>query len=266
MQLQEKRVLLTGATGGIGQAIAAKLAAAGAKLWLLGRNQSMLESLHKSLPCAERHRILVADLTDAEQRQVLTDALQGETLDLVINCAGTNRLAWLRDQTDQEIEQQLMLNLISPILLIRALLPSLNRDKSLIVNIGSSFGAIGYPGYTPYCAAKFGLRGFSEALRRELADTNTGVLYIAPRATDTPINSPSVREMNRELGNRMDDVDVVAKAVVKAIHTERPESYIGWPEKLFVLINKLNSGPVSKALAKQLDTIRRYATQARGES
>jgi short-subunit dehydrogenase len=60
----------------------------------------------------------------------------------------------------------------------------------MVVNVGSTYGSIGYPGYASYCATKFALRGFSEALRRELADTRVGVLYVAPRATRTSMNSP----------------------------------------------------------------------------
>jgi short-subunit dehydrogenase len=103
------------------------------------------------------------------------------------------------------------------------------------------------------------LRGFSEALRRELADTRVRVLYFAPRATRTPMNSPAVVALNNELKVAMDDPQLVARQLLGAIRTERDELYLGWPEKLFVKLNGLLPGMVDKSLRKQLPVIRRFA-------
>ncbi|KEA62122.1 Short-chain dehydrogenase/reductase SDR [Marinobacterium lacunae] len=264
MEIDKKHVLLTGASGGIGQALALALAAKGARLTLIGRRAEPLETLCTGLS-GEGHRVLTLDLNDMAARAELAQKLGEQPLDILINCAGSNQLGWLSDQTEYEIEQQLRINLLVPMLLTRQLLNRLNPKQALIVNIGSSFGAIGYPGYTAYCAAKFGLRGFSEALRRELSNTSTKVIYIAPRATDTALNSESVRAMNQILGNRMDSPETVAAVVLRSIARERTETYIGWPERLFVLINKLNSAPVTRAIRGQLEIIRRYAIEARSE-
>lgn len=133
----------------------------------------------------------------------------------------------------------------------------------MVVNIGSTFGSIGYPGFAAYCASKFALRGFSEALRRELADTRVKVMYIAPRATRTSMNEQSVVAMNDELKVAMDEPAWVAAAVVAAIGREREELYLGWPEKLFVRLNSLLPRVVDQALRKQLPIIQRFA---RGKS
>lgn len=264
MKLDGKRVVLTGASGGIGTALASALAEKGAHLTLLGRRAEVLEKLCRELP-GEGHRGVALDLSDTNARIELASRLGDEPIDILINCAGSNRLSWLCDQSEREIEQQIAINLRVPMLLIRQLLPRLNPHHAVIVNIGSSFGAIGYPGYTAYSAAKFGLRGFSEALRRELSDTATRVLYIAPRATDTELNSEAVRAMNQVLGNRMDPPRRVAAEVVRSIERERAETYIGWPERLFVMLNKLNSGPVTRVIKGQLGIIRRHAIEARSE-
>ncbi|WP_350609614.1 SDR family NAD(P)-dependent oxidoreductase, partial [Pseudoalteromonas sp. 41-MNA-CIBAN-0057] len=79
-------------------------------------------------------------------------------------------------------------NLAVPMKLCQLFLEQLQANTGTIVNVGSSFGSIGYPYQTLYCASKFGLRGFSEALSRELSDTGVRVTYLAPRATDTDIN------------------------------------------------------------------------------
>ena len=108
-------------------------------------------------------------------------------------------------------------------LLCQGLLPLLrNRPEAAIVNIGSTFGSIGHPGFATYCASKFGLRGFTETLRRELADTEVQVYYVAPRATRTDMNSAAVVQLNEELGNAMDPPDVV-----KTQPCSRLECWIG---------------------------------------
>jgi len=157
-----------------------------------------------------------------------------------------------------------MINLVVPIQLCQSLLPLLEaQPEAAIVNIGSTFGSIGHPGFSTYCATKFGLRGFTESLRRELADTSVKVFYIAPRATKTDMNSKAVVELNRELGNAMDEPAIVVNEVIRLLKTRRAGDYfLGWPEKLFVRINGLLPRVVDNAIGKQLAAIKRLARQA----
>jgi short-subunit dehydrogenase len=142
------------------------------------------------------------------------------------------------------------------------MLPILEKSEHpVIVNIGSTFGSIGYSGFAVYSASKFGLRGFTEALRRELANTAIDVCYVAPRATRTTINSKHVNEMNAALGTAMDDPAIVAAQVLIAIESRKAETYIGWPEKLFVKINQLIPKIIDDALHKQLPVITRFSQQ-----
>ena len=139
------------------------------------------------------------------------------------------------------------------------MLPALKqRPEAAIVNVGSTFGSIGYPGFAAYCASKFGVRGYSEALRRELADTKVSVFYVAPRATKTSMNEQAVTEMNKALGVAMDEPEWVADQLVQAIENGRLKLFLGWPEKLFVIINGVFSNIVDKALIKQLPTVQHY--------
>jgi short-subunit dehydrogenase len=145
-------------------------------------------------------------------------------------------------------------------LLIHALLPTLaKRPQAAIVNIGSVFGAIGYPGNATYSATKFGLRGFSEALRRELAGGTVRVLHVAPRTTRTTINSRAVDSLNDELGVAADAPETVAAWIRRRIELELAEGTLGWPERLYVKLNALLPRLVDGALRKQLPAVRRHA-------
>ena len=122
------------------------------------------------------------------------------------------------------------------------------------------FGSIGYPGYVAYSATKFAVRGFTEALRRELADSNVAVKYLAPRATRTAMNPASVEEMNARLGVTMDSADRVASELVVLLQGRKHSAVVGWPEKAFARINALLPGIVDRAVRGQLPLIREFAT------
>lgn len=266
MQLQGKQVLLSGATGGIGSEIAKLLAAQGATLHLVGRNSDTLAKLSKQLSAAAACYPLVADIGTEEGRKKVAEhcLAQTEGIHLLINCAGINEFGLFHTLPEKAIVQLINVNITAPLLLTRQLLPTLQKNgPSQIVNVGSTFGSIGYPGFATYSATKFALRGFSEALRRELADTDIRVSYIAPRATKTAINNEQVVAMNHELGVAMDDPIKVANAVIKVIlKRQGGNTFLGWPEKLFVRINALLPALVDNALFKQLPIIRRYAAHA----
>ncbi|WNJ97873.1 SDR family oxidoreductase [Vibrio ruber] len=262
MDLQHKRVLLTGASGGIGQAIATELAAAGANLLLVGRNHEKLEAVRATLAKPENHMVFSADLTcetDLERLNHKSNQLHesGEGIDIVINNAGVNEFNFLANRTVASIQQELNVNLFVPVLVSQMALNWLNRP-GIILNIGSAFGGIGYPGYSVYCGAKAGMYRFSEALDRELDDSGIRVLYVAPRATDTDLNSPLVKQMNQELGNRSDSPQVVAKRVLKSLKQETTSCWIGWPEKLFVRVNQIFPAVVARSIRRQQARIHHF--------
>ncbi len=255
MDLQDKTVLLTGASGGIGQAIAHSLAKQGARLLLVARDKAKLAALQQSLPEPERHAYLSADLTTDSGRSLLGELIdawreQGQRISVVINNAGSNQFQFFSQRRKESLESELNLNLLAPMLLSQAALRWLERP-GLILNIGSTFGSIGYPGYASYCAAKAGLHRFSEALDRELDGSGIKVLYLAPRATDTELNSAAVIELNRQLGNRSDAPQRVAEHVLEMLDEEHSMRWIGWPEKLFVKINQWFPRLVSQSIHKQ---------------
>lgn len=256
MKLENSHVVLTGATGGIGRALAAELAARGAVLTLVGRDPARLHLLDEEL--TGNHHIVVADLSVKEDRLRVIDELDriGEPVDLLINNAGVAELALYDFQCEEQIERMINVNLLAPMLLTKAVLSRLRCSDAQILNIGSTFGSIAYPGFAAYSASKFGLRGFSEALTRELADRRVLVQYAAPRATRTPLNSPLVNKLNSRLGNRTDEPDRVAEELCAFIESGKKSLYIGWPEKLFVRVNAICGAVVDRAIRSQLHLVK----------
>jgi short-subunit dehydrogenase len=265
MNLQDTRVLVTGASGGIGRALVTTLLEEGAQVLLSGRSHEALLRVTQLHADRERAAVFAADLTDASDRARLCDfaARWRGGIDILINNAAINDFSLLMAQPAASLDAAVATNLIAPIDLCRRLAPCLERSaKAHIVNIGSVFGTIGFAGNSIYCATKFGLRGFSEALRRELADTGIKVHYFAPRATRTAFNSDRVDEMNDALGNASDDPGKVALDIVRALQAGKSEYVIGWPEKFFAGLNALLPRLVDVALRSKLPTIRKFATQS----
>lgn len=260
MQLKGKRIVLTGAAGGMGALIASELAAQGARLVMTDLNEPGLQKIVERL--GSEHIIVAADLCSSDGRQELIQRCSelGD-IDILINAAGMSEYALLEKQSAARIELMTSINLVVPMLLCQGLLPLLKvRPEAAIVNIGSTFGSIGHPGFASYCASKFGLRGFTETLRRELADTAVQVYYVAPRATRTDMNSAAVVQLNEELGNAMDPPSVVVESLLRVLTRKSGGDYfLGWPEKLFVRLNGLLPRLVDAALGKQLATIKRLA-------
>lgn len=262
---QSLTVLLTGASGGIGSAIATLLAERGHRVLLQGRNAARLQQLKDSLPFSERHRVMPANLLDAEQRTALVRecAELDSGVDVLINNAGVSSFALLSDMSDSTLSGLLNTNLLVPMALTRDLLPLLQRShSSAIINIGSAFGHIGHPGFSAYSASKSGLHGFTESLRRELSDCGVRVHYLAPRAVDTDLNTEAVNGLNRALGNKSDSPREVAMQCVRLLDSRAGRRrFIGWPERLFIKVNALFPALVDSALAKKMPLIRQYASQ-----
>jgi short-subunit dehydrogenase len=250
------RAVLTGASGGIGCAIAAALGPHCDELLLVGRDAPRLaEARDRAGPAA---RVVRADLATPAGRDAV--ALPG--INLLINNAGAGDFAWLEDQSDATLERIMQANVLAPMQLVRRLLPELRRaPQAWIVNVGSIMGYLGYPGHAAYCASKFALRGFSEALRRELADSNVRVLHLAPRATHTAMNAAGVVALNAELGVAMDPPTLVAAELMRLLERPVRERLLGRPEGLFARLNQLAPGLVDRALRAQLPVIRRHVSK-----
>ncbi len=257
--LHNQICLLTGATGGIGQAVAKLLDKQGCKLILQGRNQQKLADLLADL--SGKHQIVVGDLVNAKARkdiieQAFSDSAGAPTM--LINNAGVSAFEPLMESTQTDIEDLVAMNLTATMDLTRMFLQRCIKACT-IVNVGSAFGAIGYPGYTVYCATKFGLRGFTEALARELSGSDHRICYFAPRATKTAINSSEVEQMNVALGNQTDSAQFVAYELLKLLKSAHNRRTVGWPEKFFTRLNGFLPELVDKSINKQSCEILNFA-------
>ena len=212
MNIQGKRVLLTGATGGIGHAIAHELKRQGAQLLLSGRQESALSALAAELGGAE---CFVADMaSDADIERLLASV---GTVDILVANAGLPGTDNITEYSWQQIDACLDVNLRAPILLARGLIPGMiERGEGHLLFISSVAGKVASPLSSLYSASKFGLRGFADCLRMDLHGSGVGVSTIYPgmirdagmfanSGASIPAGAPS---------NTADDV---AKAVTKAI-------------------------------------------------
>ncbi|NBV00447.1 MAG: SDR family oxidoreductase [Burkholderiaceae bacterium] len=258
--MSKYRVVLTGATGGIGQALAKALAPHAQSMILLGRQAQALEKLAGELSGSCQVAIVCGDLLSQQTHQ----QLQAKVTDLggvnlLIHNAGVSDFDAFENQDPAIIKQLLDVNLLTPLLLTQALLPSLKRESGAqIINIGSTFAYIGFPGFAAYCASKFGLRGFTQALRRELSGTGIVVRIFSPRATQTDINDQRVVAMNQALKTAVDTPAAVAQAFMQFLPKTTFEARMGFAENFFAILNQLLPGIPDGAIAGQVKTIRQF--------
>lgn len=246
MNLRDARILITGASGGIGTALATRLRSEGSEL--------LLHSHASALDCDEN--AVRADMTTVEGRQEIVRAATSFNINVLINCCGVNQFSCF-EQAD--IEYIMQVNVIGPMLLTQSLIGHLRqRSQATILNVGSTLGEIGFPGYVAYCASKHAIKGFSESLRRELSDTHIRVQHVSPRAVHTEMNPERVHQLNQALGNKVDEPQFLADKIARQLERGRSRLQIGGLEKIQVKINGLVPRLVDLALSRQLATIKQY--------
>jgi short-subunit dehydrogenase len=217
MEISGSRVLLTGATGGIGLAIARTLHGAGAQLTVTGRRVEVLEPLAAELGA----RALAVDLADrAEVERLASDA--GE-IDILIANAALPASGPLDSYSVEQLERALDVNLRAPIVLAHELLPAMiERHRGHLVFMSSLSGKAVSPGTALYAASKFGLRGFAGSLRADLHESGVGVSAVLPGfIRDAGMFAEAEVELPPGVGTRTPQD--VADGVVKAIAQNRGE-------------------------------------------
>lgn len=245
MKAQNARVVLTGAAGGIGSASARALLQAGATVMLVGRSAPKLDELAERLVretgvTAARVDTCTADLMRSDDLAALAVRASGWGGNVLVHNAGLPSFGRLQDMPVNDLQAVMQTNLVAPMLLTRAMLPHLlSRPQARVICVGSALGAIGLPGYSVYSASKFGLRGFAQALRRELLGSAVQVQYLGPRATKTGFNSEAAEQHAQQTGSKMDTPERVAQELLTLLHSGAAERFVGYPEKLAVRINGL---------------------------
>src|SRR6266404_6148182 len=209
-----KRILITGASRGIGRAIAAKLAAPDVTFLLHGRDTIALAETCKSVGsnCAGAVK-LIHDLATEKGVANLISQVGSEPLDVLINNAGIAVVKPFREITPDEWRQTLGVNVTAPFLLMQRFVGQMPPGSS-IVNILSIAAKTGFANWSAYCMSKFALEGFSQSVRDELRDRKIRVINIYPAATDTNIWKNVEGDWPRE---KMISPNYVASAVAYAL-------------------------------------------------
>lgn len=228
MQIEGKRILLTGATGGLGRAIAESLAKRGATLVLSSRKGPELEGLAAELP-GEGHAVVVSDLAEPGAAEKL--AADAGEVDILVANAGLPGTGLLEDHSSTEVERAIRVNLEAPMLLAQTFIPAMKaRGGGHLVFVSSLSGKVASPRGSIYNATKFGLRGFSLGLRQdqEIDRTGIGVSLVLPGfIRDAGMFADGGATLPPGAGTGTPEQ--VGDAVVKAITDDRAEIAVAPP-------------------------------------
>lgn len=220
---KRKKVLITGATSGVGLTIAKRLLGEDIELWVTGRTPSILEALQN-----EGAHAIAADLSNIEDINRLAEQIG--PVDVVIFSAGVGTFGLAQELSDEVIEQMMAINVVAPMKLTKRMLPAmLERKSGHLIYLGSQAGKVATPKASVYAASKHAIIGYTDALRMEVAASGIHVTTINPGPIDTPFldladNSGTYR---KSLGNYLLSVDTVVDAVMKTI--DKPVRQIDLP-------------------------------------
>lgn len=229
MQISGKTALVTGASSGMGAAIAKELAKQGAQVLLLARNEARLKQVEMEIKAAGgQARYYTVDLGDAEAVKTLAQRIQTEvgTPDILVNNAGSGSWKSMQDTSPEEAWQMMELPYFAAFNITRAFIPEmLKRNTGHIVNMSSVGSRFVWPGATAYLAARWAVRGFTEALRADLYDTKIGVTLYESGVVDSPYweHNPGSRERVPKIAKMIPNLtpEQVGVAVTKGIRRNK---------------------------------------------
>ena len=254
--IQGSRTIVTGASSGIGRAIALELARQGGKVVCLARREdrlqalaSEIESLHGSVAC------VAGDVTDAAARSRCLEAAQSHFggLDILVNNAGVGAIGPFETSDPQRVRRLMEVNFFALVEMTRAALPLLKQGRRpMIVNVSSILGRRGVPYNSEYAASKFAVHGFSESIRAEFATAGIDVLVVSPGTTDTEFFDQVIESKGGPKWPQHAAVtaETVAQATVRAIRRGSHEITPYLWGKVLVLLNRVSPWLVDKLMAR----------------
>jgi short-subunit dehydrogenase len=254
IDLSDLRAVITGASSGIGAALARALAAAKVRLTLAARAAEPLEALARELRSAGAQVVAVpTDVTvPADRQRLIEQAVAGfGGIDLLVNNAGIGATGSFADASEERLRRVFEVNFFGATELTRLAIPHLRRGRTpAIINVASIVGRRGIPGYSEYGASKFALVGWSEALRAELARDGIHVLIACPGPTQTDFNSRLVEDRLPPQQFKMMSADRCAALIVRALRGRRNEVVMTFQGRMLVQLNRWLPRVVDRVLAR----------------
>lgn len=244
-RIQGSRVLITGASSGIGRQIARELASRGARLVVTARRAERLEQLVDEIVGQGGTAQLVAgDITKADIREQALEAAQVHFggLDALVNNAGVGAIGDFLRTDPSRLRSIMEVNFFATVELTRLALPLLQLEKRpIVVNIGSVLGHRAVPKKSEYCASKFALHGFSDALRAELAPRGIDVLLVSPSTTASEFFHKTLENSGSatHFVNRPMPAEVVARKTVRAMERGTHEIILSAGGKILVWLDRI---------------------------
>lgn len=238
------RAIVTGASGGIGRELALELARRGCRLLVTARRVERLAAVRDKVEAGGGQAIVIAgDITAPETRRKIVAAAESAWggIDILINNAGVGAVGKFESASPERLRRIMEVNFFAAVELTRELLPLLHRgNRPIIANVSSILGHRAVPNKSEYCASKFALHGFSDALRAELSRDGIDVLLISPSTTDSEF-SEHVLEVQGSYKRHWHAMhpSTVARASVRAIARGRHEVILPLSGRMFVWLDRL---------------------------
>lgn len=240
MQIAGKTALITGASRGIGRAIAVEFARQGAKEILLwARNREALNAVAEEIRAiGSQATPIVCDLLHIEQVSIAVAQAWRDhgPIDILVNCAGIAHQQWFCHAHPRKLQEEVGVNFLGLLTVTRLLARRMMKQRQgLIVNVSSLMGKLAAPTMATYSATKFAIVGLTQALRAELEPYNIKVLALLPSLTDTDM----VKSQQHFRWVQSHRAEEVARALVRGIERETPEILVGWQAQLADLLHRL---------------------------
>ncbi len=262
--MENKVVVITGASSGIGKACAEVFGKAGAKIVITGRNRENLQAQSKRLDQLEIPNLAIpADVSvEADNRRMVQETLEEfGRIDILINNAGISMRALFEDLGLEVFRKVMDTNLMGTVYATKLCLPYLLKTKGTIVGVSSINGYRGTPARTAYSASKYALNGFFESLRTEVMNRGVHVLVVCPGFTGSNIRNVALDADGSSQGEspldegKMMTAEAVAKAILRGVKTKRRDLVLTRQGRMAVFLNKwipgIMDGIVYRMFAKE---------------